>query len=198
METRGGAGEVTRSKDTDASRGRQPRTSPPRPRGRRRGWPWRARFALHHEQRQRQGPQRERARAGRSRTHVPERDRPYRPCHVLSHDGPKKRPRALPRERRSLGRSVATAPALPRTGARPRCGAAASGGARARRVPRRPGLRHLHTRAVASPWPLAGLASAAASVGARLRAGCGPDALRGHGRAPRPCRGSSSPSPLPE
>jgi hypothetical protein len=118
----------------------------------------------------------------------------------LSRGGPKKRRWGTSRGRRGLGRTSDAAPARPRAAPRPRCGgAAAGGGAREGRVPGRPRLRHHRTRAVASRLPPAShRASAAASFGARLRACCGAGALRGHGRAPRPCRGSSSPSPLPE
>ena len=113
----------------------------------------------------------------------------------------KKRPWGMRGSRHGLGRTIDAAPARARADPRPRRDrAAGAGGARASRVPRwHPRLRHRRTRVVTSRLPPARhRASAVASVGARWRAGCGADALRGHGRAPRPCRGSSSPSPLPE
>jgi hypothetical protein len=122
----------------------------------------------------------------------------------LSHIGPKKRPPGPDGQQYGVGRRVQSAPAHIRPHARMRWDRRA--GPPATRLSRRgPRLGHRRprrsrraaTRAARSPRRRSGPAPTT-SPGASLRAGRCLDPFRCHGRAPRPCRGSSSPSLLPE
>jgi len=159
---------------------------------------------LHREKREGQRPQRESARARDGCAHITERNGACRPCHLLSHGGPKKsrpcRTRAC-RGGREPARVLGSGPTGPRVG--PRAGRARGAPPRAAHPghgPRRLSARDHRARPTTAsrPTPPGRRTSTAGPLGDRAGAHCAAGALRGHGRAPRPCRGSARPSLRPE